>query len=118
LQERAAGALAAVARVSGGGAGATPRRSRATLHTLPQACDVACGVLAAHWQPDGEAQRQLAAAVGGAQQAAGAAQSARRAAQLLGARLNAAAVLVQESAKVAPQISVVAHQRGQLGVEE
>lgn len=80
-----------------------------------QACTLAAAKLDAHWALAGEVQRGLCAAVTGARQAAEAAQATRRKAQLLAARLDAAALIIESGSKNA-QMVVVSHQLEGLSV--
>jgi hypothetical protein len=73
-----------------------------------QACNLAQAKLQGHWAAKGEVQQGLAAAVAGAAKAAADAQAARQHAQLLAARLDAAAALVDDGSRSA-QIKLVAH---------
>lgn len=74
-----------------------------------QACTLAAARLDGHWALGGEVQQGLFAAVTGARQAAQAAQATRRKAQLLAARLDAVALIIDSGSKSA-QMKVVAHQ--------
>ena len=80
-----------------------------------QACTLAAAKLDAHWALGEEVQRGLSAAVTGARQAAEAAQATRRKAQLLAARLDAAALIIESGSKNA-QMVVVSHQLEGLSV--
>jgi hypothetical protein len=73
-----------------------------------QACNLAQGKLQGHWAAKGVVQQGLALAVAGAAKAAADAQAARQHAQLLAARLDAAAALVDDGSRSA-QIKLVAH---------
>lgn len=75
---------------------------------LLQAGVLAQGKLEAHWALQGEVQQGLTAAATGAAYAAQTAQAARQQAQLLAARLDAAAALVDDGTRSA-QIKLVAH---------
>lgn len=81
-----------------------------------QACTISQSKLAAHWAPDGQVQKELAAAVAGAMQAAASAQATRRKAQQLAARLNAAAMLIEDGGKTG-RISLVAHRLSNIDLE-
>ncbi len=61
-----------------------------------------------HWADKGKVQDGLAAAVAGAMKASARAQTARERAQVLAARLDAAAALVEDGSRSA-QIRLVAH---------
>lgn len=69
---------------------------------------LAQGKLEGHWAAKGEVQQGLAAAVAGALKSAAAAQDARHHAQVIAARLDAAAALVTDGSRSA-QIKLVAH---------
>lgn len=70
---------------------------------------LATAKLDAHWKLSGEVHESITAAVGTAQQAAAVAQATRRRAQLLAARLDAAAMIIENGSRSA-QIQLVAHQ--------
>lgn len=74
-----------------------------------QACALASARLDGHWALGGEVQKGLSAAITGAREAAQAAQATRRKAQLLAARLDAAALIIDSGSKSA-QMKVVAHE--------
>ena len=70
-----------------------------------EACALAQAKLDGHWARGGEVQRSLHAAAEAGAAATASAQAARRRAQLLAARLDAAAMLVEAGSKSA-QMSV------------
>lgn len=74
--------------------------------SLLQACALAADKLNAHWVVGGEVDVGLTAVVQGARQAAASAQATRRRAQLLAARLDAAASMIESGSRNA-QMQVV-----------
>ncbi|WIA40328.1 hypothetical protein OEZ86_013695 [Tetradesmus obliquus] len=82
--------------------------AQAACKNAQEACALAQAKLQGHWAAKGEVQQGLAAATAGAAKAAADAQAARQHAQLLAARLDAAAALVDDGSRSA-QIKLVAH---------